>query len=93
MRLVYFESLSSIVKQNISRRVSAFYNTRRDDKDNPIILFQEMQAEAMIVKIMNNIIQLRETYAVELQNYHEMAIQPDLLNPLHEVSAEHFILQ
>ncbi|MFJ1269519.1 hypothetical protein ACD661_13210 [Legionella lytica] len=82
-----YELISALVRRG------GVYNTRKDDKDNPIILFQDAQAEDMAVKMMNNIIQLRETYAVELQNYHEMAMQQGLLNPLRELSPEHFILQ
>ena len=82
-----YELISELVQRG------GVYNSSRDDKGNPIILFQDMQAEGMIVKIMNNILQLRETYAVELRNYHKMAIQRGFLNPLREVSPEHFILQ
>jgi hypothetical protein len=85
------ERLYGLVSALVRR--GGVYNTSRNDKDTPITLFQDSQAEDMIVRIMNNIIQLRETYAVELQSYHEMAIQQGLLNPLNEVSPEHFILQ
>ncbi|MDR3503274.1 MAG: hypothetical protein P4L79_11920 [Legionella sp.] len=85
------EALYDLVSALVRR--GGVYNTSRDDKDNPITLFQDSQVEDMVARIMNNIIQLRDTYAVELQNYHEMAIQQGLLNPLHAVSPEHFILQ